>query len=297
MNPTVTVVIPTYNRPTLVSNAIQSVLDQSLQDFEIIVVDDGQKQRAKDVVDVFGDQRIRYIQHTARKGCSGAKNTGVREAKGMYVAFLDDDDMFMPTKLELQVEALEKAGQDVGFSFTGSLEMYDDREYKKTVPDGVADYHELALRNFSLMIDSSMLYRHEVFKKAGLLDETFPTHTGAEFMIRVSGMYKGVGINVPLVKRLIKSDHVQMGSNIENRIKGRKMLLSRYKKEFQKHPSFLAKHTERLAKFHRAHNDFESAAQDFLCAFKIQPRAIRFLYYISMLSNGFLYKLFSKLKN
>ena len=82
VSPLVSVIIPTYNRPDFVGKAIQSVLNQMFQDFEILVVDDGTKVRAKKVVEAFKDPRIRYIIHETNKGCAAAKNTGAQHARG-----------------------------------------------------------------------------------------------------------------------------------------------------------------------------------------------------------------------
>lgn len=294
--PKVTVIIPTYNRPDLLPKAIKSVLAQTWQDFEVVVVDDGQEKSSETVVRTFDDERIRYVKHTEQKGCSAAKNIGIKQARGEYIAFLDDDDTFRPEKIELQVKALKNTPDDIGFCFTGSLEIYDNREYQKTVPEGLADYLELALRNFSTMIDSSMLYKRSVFDEVGLLDETFPTHTGAEFIIRVTKKYKGVGINKPLITRLMTSEHVQMGSSIQRRITGRIMLLKRYEEDFAKHPAFLAKHVERLAKFYRSLGDYRNARKQFWHSITLEPRLGRALHYFSMTLNGLGYRLIKFVK-
>ena len=285
----VSVVIPTYNRPQLVGNAIQSVLDQTFDDFEIIVVDDGIERRAKDVVSRFNDDRIRYIEHQVNMGCSAAKNTGARESKGKYIAFLDDDDTWEPTKLEEQVEAME-AAPEAGFSFTAANETFNDRTYIHNTESGVNDYYELALRHFSAMIGSSLMYKKEVFGRVGYLDETLPTHTDVDFLIRVTKEYKGVGINKPLVNRIVEGEHEHMGTSIQRRIQGREMILKRYQNEFKEHGAFLAKHTERLAKFYRTAGDYKNARINFMISFRLQPRAVRLFHYVSMLFSGLLYR-------
>ena len=90
--PNVSVIIPTHNRPELFSRAIRSVLAQMYQDFEIIVVDDGMKERAESVVSALGDSRIRYIKNETSLGGGGARNRGIKEAHAEFIAFLDDDD-------------------------------------------------------------------------------------------------------------------------------------------------------------------------------------------------------------
>jgi len=117
--PKVSVIIPTYNRAHLVGRAIRSVLNQTYQDFEIIVVDDHSTDNTEEVVKSFNDPRIRYIRHEKNRGGSAARNTGIRAARGEYIAFLDDDDYWLPTKVEKQISLFEQAPADVGMVYSG----------------------------------------------------------------------------------------------------------------------------------------------------------------------------------
>ena len=101
--PFFTVVIPTYNRSKLLKGAIQSVLKQTYENFELIVVDDASTDNTKNIVKSFYDNRIRYMMNYHAKGGAGARNAGIFIAKGKWVAFLDDDDIWLPEKLESPV--------------------------------------------------------------------------------------------------------------------------------------------------------------------------------------------------
>jgi len=105
--PTVSVIIPTYNRAHLVGRAIRSVLNQTYQDFEIIVVDDGSTDNTEEVVKSFNDPRIRYIRHEKNRGGSAARNTGIRVARGEYIAFLDSDDEWLPMHISRKLAVME----------------------------------------------------------------------------------------------------------------------------------------------------------------------------------------------
>lgn len=292
----VTVVIPTYNRPDLLPHAIDSVLDQTFQDFEIIVVDDGMEKRAHEVVERYKDKRIRYIKHAMSKGCSGAKNTGIRNAYGKYIAFLDDDDTWLPEKLAVQVKALSGTPSDVGFSFTAALEVFDDKTRCTIVPEGIANYFDFGLRRFSAMIASSLMFKRDVFETVGYLDETFPTHTDIEFLLRVTSRFRGLGINKPLIHRAMQSSHVQMGSNLKNRIRGREMLLAKYKDAFRERPLYLAKHLTQLGVFYRSLGKYEEARTVFRKAWQTRFTISRFLHYLSAFYGGVPYRLFRIIK-
>lgn len=101
--PVVTVVIPTFDRPELLTRAIKSVQRQTFGDFEVVVVMDGLDARTKDAIEQIHDPRIRYLELTVKVGGSEARNIGVRSAKGEWIALLDDDDEWLPHKLERQV--------------------------------------------------------------------------------------------------------------------------------------------------------------------------------------------------
>ena len=94
-DPFFTVIIPTYNRATLVKEAIQSVLDQTFDNFELIIVDDHSTDNTIDVVQSYSDKRIYRILNDHKKGPGGARNAGIHKAKGKWIAFLDSDDFWL----------------------------------------------------------------------------------------------------------------------------------------------------------------------------------------------------------
>ncbi|MFC2059680.1 glycosyltransferase family 2 protein [Chloroflexota bacterium] len=106
--PTVSVIIPTYNRAHLIGRAIQSVLNQTYQDFEIVIIDDGSTDNTEEVVKGFSYDRLRHIQLSEKPGQCVARNTGLKAAKGEYIAVLDDDDSWLDEeKLKKQIEFLD----------------------------------------------------------------------------------------------------------------------------------------------------------------------------------------------
>ena len=124
MKPTVSVIMPVYNVEQFVADAICSVLDQTFSDFELLIVDDGGADASMDICELFTDPRIRIIKQKNR-GLAGARNTGIRNARGKYIAFIDSDDLWRPTKLCAHVAHLEKQ-KTVGVSYAGSALIDDD---------------------------------------------------------------------------------------------------------------------------------------------------------------------------
>jgi glycosyltransferase involved in cell wall biosynthesis len=102
----VTVIIPTYKRPRLVTRAIASATQQTYLHLEIVVVDDGSGDDTEETVRAIADPRVRYVGHSYNRGLPAARNTGIRAARGVYIAFLDDDDEWRRDKIEKQLAAI-----------------------------------------------------------------------------------------------------------------------------------------------------------------------------------------------
>src|SRR3989344_1105613 len=168
----VSVIIPTRNRPELLKRAVASVHAQTYKDIELIVIED-----------------------TDGKGGGWARNQGIAKASGQYVAFLDDDDEWLPNKLEIQMKALTAASTDVAFSFTAVRNIFDDHEENTRVPAGIDSYHELALSRFKTFLNVTLLVKKSVIDEVGYFDERFPSHQEADLVIRLTKKYRGVGIN------------------------------------------------------------------------------------------------------
>ena len=122
--PKVSVIIPLYQTERYISETLQSVAAQTFADFEILVVDDGSSDRGPKIAANFGDPRLRVISQ-ANRGLAGARNTGIRESRGNYLAFLDADDLWEPGKLAAHVAFLDSR-PDVGVSFSSSRLIDDD---------------------------------------------------------------------------------------------------------------------------------------------------------------------------
>ncbi|MEK7118124.1 MAG: glycosyltransferase family A protein [Patescibacteria group bacterium] len=266
--PKVSVVIPTHNRPELLPRAIRSVLAQTYQDFEIIVVDDGLKERAENVVVMFNDPRIRYLKNEPSLGGGGARNRGITEARGEFVAFLDDDDEWLPEKLQIQMSVFEKAPQDVGFCFSSVVNVYGDHEETTEAKEGVFDFSRVALARFKGFLTSTLVVRKNVFDEVGGFDESLPSHQEPELIIRITRKYRGVGINRPLV-RMNMAPREHIGGNLERRVRGREMILTKHAALYKGKPGLLARHHFQIGLWCRDAGDRNKARGYFGKAFRL----------------------------
>ena len=129
MKEMVSIIIPTYNREKVIGRAIQSVLQQTYEYYEILVIDDASTDCTQEVVEQIADDRIRYICLEQNKGAAHARNVGICESRYDYIAFLDSDDEWLPAKLELQMRKMLKSPEEVGFIYCrmggGPYEEYE----------------------------------------------------------------------------------------------------------------------------------------------------------------------------
>jgi len=129
----VSVVLPTFNRADTVGRAIRSVLDQTFTDLELIVVDDGSTDDTVAVLARFADPRLRVLRSTVNRGVSAARNKGIEEARGRFIAFEDSDDSWRPQKLQRQIDCLASAGEGVAVVGCG-WQLHEARRTETTRP-------------------------------------------------------------------------------------------------------------------------------------------------------------------
>jgi glycosyltransferase involved in cell wall biosynthesis len=199
MNPRVSVVIPTYERAGKVPKTIDSALAQTFTDLEVIVVDDGSSDGTGEMLAARYGERIRYVAQR-NQGASVARNRGIEEARGEWIAFLDSDDVWEPEKLERQFAALEQMGVQCGACYTDVylLNYPETRTFFQLAEEnyrheGLVGVNPEAPRLLvrpggagMVICLSSLLVRAEVIKKAGGFDPKLLYSQDSEFMFRLA---------------------------------------------------------------------------------------------------------------
>ncbi|MBF0522063.1 MAG: glycosyltransferase family 2 protein [Candidatus Omnitrophica bacterium] len=195
----VSVVIPAYNRAYTLRRAINSVLNQTHQNVEIFVVDDGSTDNTQEIVRNFLDPRVRYIRHPQNLGISAARNTGIEVARGNFVALLDSDDEFLSDKIEKSLKIFDRASRRVGLvSSNHYLQSADGRS--------VVAINEKKLKRVWPM-PSTWVLRRDVFKKIGLFDLRIRASEDTDFFARVREKYSFHFIKEPLVIKYVTPDN------------------------------------------------------------------------------------------
>ena len=197
----VSVIIPTYNRATVLERAVQSVRAQTFEDMEIIIVDDGSTDNTEEIVRSIHDKRIRYIRCETNRGPSTARNEGLKVARGKYVAFLDSDDEWLPEKTENQVALMESLSEDWGFSSTGARFIKDGCRESLTRPDPAREGYAFADLVFGRIYipTPGLMIRTKCLEHAGLFDDRLRVNEDNEFLLRLSRKYKLAIVPEPAV--------------------------------------------------------------------------------------------------
>ncbi|PSQ95843.1 MAG: glycosyl transferase family 2 [Bacteroidetes bacterium SW_9_63_38] len=241
-DPLVSVIIPAYNAAAFLPRAVESVLDQTYSNVEVIVIDDGSTDETPQVMEPYDDP-VRYLQKE-NGGAASARNVGIREARGTYIGLLDADDEWVPEKLEQQV-VLHQSNPELMWSYTNWLQV--DQSTGKTIcrADQVMDNQDgdvlRPLIGRLFIPPSTELFHKDVFEKVGMHDEAEIYHIGVaedwEFSLRVAAQYSVGYIDRPLVRRYQHASKSTSTMDLDLALRGRRATIE---KAFRNHPERLS---------------------------------------------------------
>lgn len=189
ITPLVSVIVPTHNRPDMLATAISSILSQTMQSFEIIVVNDAGTDVAPVLNQFQGKGKIRYIAHDVNCGLAAARNTGIRAATGKYIAYLDDDDTFYPNHLAMLTGFLEANDYRVAYTDANrALQQKTDNGFvtvkREVIYSRNFDYDAILVDNFIPVL--CVIHEKECLSMSGMFDESLPRHEDWDLWIRMS---------------------------------------------------------------------------------------------------------------
>ncbi|NKE36550.1 glycosyltransferase family 2 protein [Natronococcus sp. JC468] len=234
-NPKVSVIIPLYNREDTILRCIKSALYQTYKNYEIIVVDDCSDDDSVGIVDDINSNNIKLIRHNENKGGSAARNTGINQSNGEYIAFLDSDDVWHPLKIESQVNLLESRGKEWVASYcnvcyiSNSIlfnTIKNSNEKVEKMEGGSDLIPEVLSMNFDLGGSSTLLVKKETVDEIGGFNEEFDRHQDWEFLIRLLKIGKITHLPYPYVRKYSTSS-----PSIEKVKNAKYKLMSEFRRE------------------------------------------------------------------
>jgi len=270
--PIVSVIIPTYNRAHLIGRAIKSVLKQSYQDFEVIVVDDGSMDNTEEVIKEFQEQdkRIRYIKHEKNQGGAVVRNTGINAAKGEYIGLLDDDDEWLTEKLEKQVIKFQKSSGKIGVIYGGFFYVSEKSGeiMSEIIPTLRGNIYSNLLES-CILGSPTPLIKKKCFQKAGFFDETLLSCQDWDMWIRLSKYY-----DFDFVPDIVAKHHVhgeQISVDLNAKIIARGKLIEKYRVDLSKNSQTFSIILKRLGMLYSLAGNQGEGRKYFLKSIKQNP--------------------------
>lgn len=275
----ISVVIPAYKRDRVIERAIRSVLEQTHQDFEIIIVDDGSRDATESVVASLAkeDSRIRYFCHDTNRGAQAARNTGIKAAQGEWIVFLDSDDYFTPNSLEIRMLAAQREEVKVINSQCVVLKEDESRTVYGTPPLNGYIYRNLL--HYYGPLFSGLLIAKEALEKIDYLDEQIISYQDWDTVIRLAKHYPFGFVAEPTFIYDCRGDDT-ISKNMAREAEGYKQVFNKHFFEILKRlgPQVIAHHYRHIADRYQAAGNQNSARRYQLLAFIWWPFRLKTLY-------------------
>jgi len=232
MNPKVSVIVPTKNRVHFLSIAIRSILDQSFKDFEIIIVDAASSEDTRKTVEQFEDARIRYVSEKTDRGISASRNKGIEVSKGEIIAFLDDDDIWMPSKLQKQLN-LMRDDPLVGVVYTASFKINESGEILgyPNLPFLKGHILPKILEKNYIGGCSTVVVKRECLEKSGLFDEDFFFGEDFDLWVRLAKHCRFDYVGDPLVAYRVHQKRMTTKTDVHQLLAMNRLFFEKHSKE------------------------------------------------------------------
>jgi glycosyltransferase involved in cell wall biosynthesis len=278
--PKISVVIPTHNRVDLLSRAIRSVLNQVEQGFEIIVVDDASTTDPAGVIDEFKDSRIRLIRHAQSKGGGAARNTGICNAIGDYVAFLDDDDEWLKTKLETQLRMFARY-PDVGMSYTGFFIVDQSTGLTNQIvrPKPLIRLRNHLLKQNVVGTTSTVMVKKACLGGSVMFDENLGSCQDWDFYLKIVKVCSVQCVSEPLVFHYFHENRITRNSAAV--IHGHTTVFSRIANETNVSQAVVSYHHFKLGRLYLQFGDSKSARRELLESISLFPLRVETYGYLA----------------
>jgi glycosyltransferase involved in cell wall biosynthesis len=278
MKPLVSVILPTYNRARLLPRAIASVLNQSFDDLELIVVDDCSTDDTEQVVRSFNDYRVVFVAGQRNRGDAGARNYGAQRARGKYLAFQDSDDEWLPHKLEVQVAYIQTLPEDCAMVGSTLLRVAGSSVEKLRWPiiDGSGKRGWVDTDRFiagSSAYLQSIIVRKSAFDELGGFDTGLRARSDFEFCLRLTRKWRLAGLDEALALSYETPDGIS--GRGDYRIADARHILAKHSDLIGKNAAVLGRYYYDLAKAEFSMGDSDAGRRSAWKALTLNPGALR----------------------
>ena len=271
-DPQLSIIIPSYNRPQLLDRAVQSALGQTIDDFEVIVVDDG----SPDAVDLPPHPQLRILRLPQNRGTAAARNAGAKAAQGRWITYLDDDDQLLPHMAETALNALKDTALPQPVAALSGLEVVNtagqvvETRIPPTLPRGAHFFLEDIEPGKSFISKQTLVVERDVFLGIGGYDEAFQSRVHTELFLRLNPVCSILG--VPIVTyRLVCHDGPRISRNPTLRQVSFDSLVDKHRQVFEAHPKMFAEFVYNHALMSNKLGQKKAALTSLLWAFKLHP--------------------------
>ncbi|WP_171046316.1 glycosyltransferase family 2 protein [Lentibacillus cibarius] len=274
----VSVIITTYKRSfDTLSKAINSVLTQTYNNLELIIVDDNPEKSSHKVdiqsnLKALNDNRVNYIQHENNQGACVARNTGINNSRGNYIAFLDDDDEWLPNKLEYQIRKFSDEKVGLVYCFAYIITIKDNKQISKNVISNRVSgmvYDKLIEKNF-IGSTSFVILKKEALDQCGYFNNDLKSSQDYDLWLRISKGYKVNYVDIPLVNYYIHEGE-RISENVDNKIQGKEKINELNIDYLKLHPIIHSKRKLTVVPFYAVKYGCKFAMKKWWEAVKIYP--------------------------
>ena len=281
MQPVVSVIIPTYNREKYIRKSLYSVLAQTYQRFEIVVVDDGSTDSTHTIISAYKDN-VHYL-YQENQGISKARNTGIRNSHGDYIAFLDSDDFWLPEKTELQIALLQKH-PEYGMAASRCASVRLDGSFREKNRPGTSGWVLENLFQANFIRTSAAIIRKECFHEVGLFDEELKECEEYDLWLRMASQYPIGFINKSLAVYVDNAEGVSTDS-LSGRLYRLKVLEKAYLKRKippKMYRNRIANTCHYIGRHYLAKGQKENGRNYLIKAQRLKPLYIKNLLYLGL---------------
>jgi len=275
--PLVSVIVPTHNRAALLRRALSSVLGQSYRNLEVIVIENACTDATADLLDTLSDPRLRRITLHEKKGASAARNEALAVANGRFVAFQDDDDIWLADKLEKQIAALASADPSVSLCLCGHLRLESDGRVEACFAQDHfdrLDFNEGLSHFHPIIATPGWVAPREALLEVGGFDVNLPARNDWELALRLRDRGPFLYIAEPLFIQ-DQTRATTMARNEAAHCQAIRHIDAMYADRWKRHPDVAAAHARIIGRYEVTHGDTAEGRRWLRRALQLQPERLR----------------------